>query len=211
MLSGMDEARRALIRLAGETGVSLAELSRMLRRNPAYLQQFLRRGSPRRLAEADRRLLAAHFAVEEALLGGPANLATDVVSVPYLAVRASAGPGLSADDERLVRSEPFAARVLREAGVAPVTASLIEAAGDSMAPGILDGDRLLVDRGDAGVGASGAIFVFRREGELAVKRLSRGRTTIRLASDNPDYPTITVNRGAIEVVGRVKLLLRRPK
>lgn len=206
----MDDARETLMRLSGESGESLAALSRMLRRNGAYLQQFVHRGSPRRLAESDRRLLAAHFAVDESLLGGPPR-ASESVAVPYLAVRASAGPGLASDGERLVRAEPFAPRLLRDAGVSPTMASLIEASGDSMAPGILDGDRLLVDRGDTSLVVAPAIFVFRREGELAVKRLTRERGMIRVASDNPEYPAAIVDRGEIVVVGRVKLLLRQPK
>lgn len=205
----MNDARNAIVRLSADRGESLAALSRMLRRNDAYLQQFVHRGSPRRLAESDRRLLANHFAVDESLLGGLPG-ASESIAVPYLSVRASAGPGLATEDERLVRTEPFAPRLLREAGVSPATASLIETSGDSMAPGILDGDRLLVDRGDTCVAASAAIFVFRREGELAVKRLAREQALIRVASDNPEYPTMTVDREAIQVIGRVKLLLRRP-
>ncbi len=207
----MDEARQTLIRLSGESGESLAELSRMIRRNPAYLQQFLYRGTPRRLAEEDRRLLAIHFSVEETMLGGPAATAAEMVDVPYVSVRAAAGAGLSAEDERVFRTESFAPRLLREAGITPAMASLVEASGDSMAPGILNGDRLLVDRGERAIPATNAIFVFRRERELSVKRLSRDEGAVRVASDNTDYPTILVDPRALEVIGRVKLLLRRPK
>ena len=51
--------RDALDRLAQARGTSLAALSRMLGRNLAYLQQYVRRGTPRALPERDRRLLAA--------------------------------------------------------------------------------------------------------------------------------------------------------
>lgn len=206
----MDEARQTLIRLSGERGESLAELSRMLRRNPAYLQQFLYRGTPRRLGEDDRRLLAMHFSVGEDALGGAATPIVETVAVPYLSVQAAAGAGRSAEDERVVRTEPFAPRLLRDAGITPAMASLVEASGNSMAPGILDGDRLLVDRGDRAIPASNAIFVFRRDRELSVKRLSREGSAISIASDNPEYPTISLGSRAIDIVGRVKLLLRRP-
>ena len=43
----------------------------MLGRNPAYIQQFVRRGVPKRLKEDERRKLARYFAVSEAILGGP--------------------------------------------------------------------------------------------------------------------------------------------
>ena len=72
-----------------------AGLSRMLGRNPAYIQQFVRRGVPKRLKEAERRKLARYFAISESLLGGPAdeNGPGGLVPIKRIAVRASAGPG----------------------------------------------------------------------------------------------------------------------
>ena len=52
------DPRAALAMLAAARGDSLAALSAMLGRNPAYLQQYVRRGSPRLLGERDRRLLS---------------------------------------------------------------------------------------------------------------------------------------------------------
>ena len=43
------DARARLLALAGERRVSLAQLSGLIGRNPAYLQQFVRKGSPRKL------------------------------------------------------------------------------------------------------------------------------------------------------------------
>lgn len=57
-----------LIRRAGE---DYASLSRRIGRNPAYIQQFIKRGVPRRLNEVDRRALARHFNVPESFLGAP--------------------------------------------------------------------------------------------------------------------------------------------
>ena len=45
----------------------------MLGRNPAYIQQFVRRGVPKRLKEEERRKLARYFSISESLLGGPAE------------------------------------------------------------------------------------------------------------------------------------------
>jgi len=67
------EARAALQRLIDASGEGYAGLSRLLGRNPAYVQQYIKRGSPRRLAVGDRRLLARYFGVDEAVLGGPAG------------------------------------------------------------------------------------------------------------------------------------------
>ena len=67
----MNDPRLVLERLCAERGEDFAGLSRMLGRNPAYIQQFVRRGVPKRLKEEERRKLARYFAVPEALLGGP--------------------------------------------------------------------------------------------------------------------------------------------
>ena len=79
-----------------------------------------------------------------------------------------------------------------------------------MAPTILDGDRLVVDRGDRRIARTGAIVVARRDGDLLVKRVTARGDTITLASDNPAYPPLTVPGLEVEVIGRVKLLLRAP-
>ena len=203
------DPREALMRLASERGVSLAALSAMLGRNVAYLQQFVGRGSPKRLAEEDRRALAAFFGVEERVLGGAAAGAA-LVEVPWLALSAAAGAGADAAGERPIRVERFAPETLAAAGIAPRTASIIMARGDSMAPTILDGDRLVVDRGDRRIARTGAIVVARRDGDLLVKRVTARGDTITLASDNPAYPPLTVPGLEVEVIGRVKLLLRAP-
>ena len=195
-------------RMAGARGVSLGALSRLLGRNDAYLQQFIRRGTPRRLAEDDRRTLARFFGIDEALLGGAPS---DDVVVPYLAIAASAGPGAAVADEQMIRAETFSRAMLRDAGVTADAASLIDVRGDSMAPGIRAGDRLLVDRADRAVPRGGAIFVLRRAGELLVKRLRPAPGGWHVASDNPDWPTIRCATREIDVVGRAKLLLRVPE
>lgn len=64
-----EQIRATVERLAAEQGESLAALSRMLRRNDAYLQQFVKRGSPKRLPEDARLLLAQFFGVDERELG----------------------------------------------------------------------------------------------------------------------------------------------
>jgi len=50
----LDPIRSRIIKLASNRGLSLKDLSLMIGRNHAYLQQFVRRGSPRNLPEATR-------------------------------------------------------------------------------------------------------------------------------------------------------------
>src|SRR3954453_7477748 len=68
----MNDPRLVLERLCAERGEDFAGLSRMLGRNSAYIQQFVRRGVPKRLGEDERRKLARYFGISEALLGGRA-------------------------------------------------------------------------------------------------------------------------------------------
>jgi phage repressor protein C with HTH and peptisase S24 domain len=207
MIAAMEEPPpQALARIAAAQGVSLSALSRMLGRNIAYLQQYVRRGSPRVLPEADRAKLAAFLGVEESVLGGPPREEGEV-AVPFLAVAASAGPGALAADERAVRTMSFARAVLRELGVAPEHASVILVAGESMAPTLADGDRLLVDCADRRVPARGGVFVIREGDALSVKRLVPAAGRMRIVSDNPDYAERSGEAG-LTVIGRARLLVR---
>ncbi|TCQ02178.1 hypothetical protein C8J40_1215 [Sphingomonas sp. PP-CC-3A-396] len=61
--------RMRLPQLANEQGKSLANLSATIGRNPPYLQQFVARGSPRRLPEDERRHLAIVLNIDERELG----------------------------------------------------------------------------------------------------------------------------------------------
>ena len=91
-----NDPRKALERLCAERGEDFAGLSRLLGKNPAYIQQFIRRGTPRRLREDERGKLARYFGVSEELLGGPPRTelaSAGMVPVTRVMVRASAGPG----------------------------------------------------------------------------------------------------------------------
>ena len=60
-----DDPRAALDRLLQERGIDYAQLSARIGRNPAYIQQYIKRGSPRRLGEQDRARIAAYLGVED--------------------------------------------------------------------------------------------------------------------------------------------------
>ena len=59
----LNDPRVMLERLCAERGEDFAGLSRMLGRNPAYIQQFVRRGVPRKLGEAERRKLTERYPI----------------------------------------------------------------------------------------------------------------------------------------------------
>lgn len=64
-----DGARARVQQLASARGVSLAFLSRLVGKNASYLQQYVTRGSPKRLGEDERLALAQFFNVDERALG----------------------------------------------------------------------------------------------------------------------------------------------
>ena len=67
------DPRSKLLLLASKHGASLSGLSELIGRNSTYLQQFIRKGSPRKLEENDRRTLARFFGVDESELGAPSG------------------------------------------------------------------------------------------------------------------------------------------
>ena len=210
-----DDPRRMLDRLLTEKGVDYAQLSARIGRNPAYIQQYIKRGSPRRLGEQDRARIAAYLGVSEALLGGPALRVAaptprargrDLVLVPKLAIGASAGLGASVDGEAVEGEVAFDPRWLRDLGADPRALSIIRVEGDSMAPTLGDGDDILVDGGDAAARLRDGIYVLRMDDVLMVKRIARapGPGRVSVISDNPHYRSWDdLPLSAIRLVGRV--------
>lgn len=210
-----DDPRRMLDRLLTEKGVDYAQLSARIGRNPAYIQQYIKRGSPRRLGEQDRARIAAYLGVSEALLGGPALRVAaptprargrDLVLVPKLAIGASAGPGASVDGEAVEGEVAFDPRWLRDLGADPRALSIIRVEGDLMAPTLGDGDDILVDGGDAAARLRDGIYVLRMDDVLMVKRIARapGPGRVSVISDNPHYRSWDdLPLSAIRLVGRV--------
>jgi phage repressor protein C with HTH and peptisase S24 domain len=193
--------------LAGARGHSLARLSAMLRRNPAYLHQFVSRGTPRVLAERDRRLLADVLGVDEAALGGESPPAG--FRVPRLDVAASAGPGAFVDTEVTIGTETLAPGLAAALGLREGRAGVIRVRGASMEPALRDGDHLIVDLADRTPRAKPAIYVIRIDDAVMVKRVSRSAAGLAAVSDNP--AAAPVPDGAIEVIGRVVWRMGRPE
>jgi len=200
-------ARAALARLIEESGADYSALSRLIGRNPAYVQQYIKRGTPRRLAEEDRRRLADFFGVAEEVLGGRAAPVADApVKVARLDVGASAGPGALGGEEQARGYIAFDPAWLRRIAGDPGKLSLIRVQGDSMVPTLADGDEILVDRGDAAERLRDGIYVLRIEEALLVKRVARNPAggTISVRSDNEAYPSWPdCDPARVEIVGRV--------
>jgi len=215
------QARANLDRLIRERGEHYGALSRLLGRNPAYIQQFVKRGTPRKLDEADRRLLARYFAVDEALLGGPGDVTgrapvqagrsarkpgRTIVDVPRLTLGASAGAGALDQDEVAAGLLSFDAAWLRALGGRPDMLSIIRVDGESMMPTLADGDDIMVDRSDGAERMRDGIYVLRMDDTLMVKRVMlmprRGRISVR--SDNTLFPSWEdIDAAQVMLIGRV--------
>lgn len=208
-------ARETLDRLCREQGIDYARLSSIIGRNPAYVQQYIKRGTPRRLAEQDRARIAAYLGVPESQLGAPPmqSLAKpagarggDMILVPKLAIGASAGHGASVDGEAVHSAVAFDTRWLRGMGADPATLSIIRVEGDSMSPTLDDGDDILVDSSIDGKRLRDGIYVLRMDDALMVKRVTRapGHGRIAVISDNSHYKSWDdLPLSAISLVGRV--------
>lgn len=211
----MDDVRTILDQLIRARGEDYASLSRFIGRNPAYIQQFIRRGSPKRLAEQDRARLARYLGVGEDVLGAPPVETRDTnvfCAVPHLSVEASAGPGALPSAEAITAQFGFDRRWLRTLSQTPDKLSVISVRGDSMHPTLGEGDDILVDTGDAAERLRDGIYVLRVDDALLVKRIARNPATgqVSIRSDNPAYPSWDECAPAdIHIIGRVVWAGRR--
>ena len=215
MSDASTDPRRRLLELAKERGASLASLSEMLGRNASYLQQFIKKGSPRKLEEGDRHTLAEFFGVGEAELGGPSGPAkeksyalsrngaqSEWVEVARLAIGASAGPGALPDGEAVFDAFRFSRRWLAEQGLEGAQLSAITVEGDSMEPLLRDGDEILIDRSPRPY--RDGVHVVRLGDTLMVKRVAQaGAGRYSLLSQNFAYPPVEVDAEEMEIIGRV--------
>jgi len=206
----MVDPRLALERLCTERGEDFAGLSRMLGRNPAYIQQYIRRGVPKRLKEEERRKIARYFSVPEELLGGPPDDSVrpdGLVSVKRHPVTVSAGPGAVVAEELGRAYFGFDERWLKGlTSTPPAQLSIVRVEGDSMASTLNAGDDILVDLADATERLRDGIYVLRVEDTVVVKRIAlhpMGRS-VTVQSDNPAYPDWPdCGIDAINCIGRV--------
>ncbi|MBM3482891.1 MAG: helix-turn-helix transcriptional regulator [Alphaproteobacteria bacterium] len=186
-----------LKRLATALGVSVGVLSGHTPVAAARARPPVRGKSPRTLAPA---------------LKLRPERSSEFVYVPVYGVSAGAGHGMDFEPAGETSRLPFRREWLRQVTTAPVDQlALITVHGDSMAPTLIDGDTVLVDRSQRAVRRDG-IFVIRHDGLLLVKRLQidPGRGKVIVSCDNRDYPPLApVDSKHIDVAGRVIWVGRR--
>ena len=204
-----NDPRITLEQLCLERGTDFATLSRFVGKNPAYVQQYIRRGTPKVLGERERGLIARYFDIDEEVLGGPrgSGASRSLVPVHRRPVRAAAGSGQLTEGEAPEPYFAFEPDWLRRLTASRTEdLSIIKVDGDSMAPTLVSGDDILVDEGDGAERLRDGIYVLRIDGALVVKRVAlhpMGRKAT-IQSDNPayaDWPDMAL--GDIDIIGRV--------
>lgn len=216
-----DPARRAVRAAVAAAGMTLKQASRALGRNDAYLQQYLYRGTPRRLPEQLRLQLAGITGTDQAdfldpalrALRPPGNVGGDAgadaaVRVPLHDVRAAAGGGSVADETQGGReSLAFPPALLRRITAAPADGlKLLSISGDSMSPTLEDGDLVMVDT-QRRMPSPPGIFILDDGVGLVAKRVdaipNSWPLALRLSSDNPAYSNYRRRVDEVHIVGRV--------
>jgi lambda repressor-like predicted transcriptional regulator len=207
------QARGRFQDMVRDRRTSLAALSRLIGRNPAYLQQFVSRGSPRHLDEPDLRIIAQFLGISTRVIDtrlfddraatAPIDpVSGDWIDVPRYAVGASAGPGAVPGQENSYDSFRFSRRWLAEQGLERAQLSAITVEGDSMEPLLNDGDEILVDCSPRPF--RDGIHVVRLGETLMVKRVaSAGAGRVALLSQNLAYPPVEVAAEEVAIIGRV--------
>jgi phage repressor protein C with HTH and peptisase S24 domain len=218
-----DHVRDRLDALIRENSSDYAALSKLLGRNPSYVQQFIKYGVPKRLAEEDRRLLAEHFGVSEEELGAKPtrpvqktavhpSLSDREIHIPYFSIQPSAGSGSVQEEDFTEQALVFDASWARALASTNVSAlSFLRVKGDSMVPTLSDGEHIVVDTADRERPREG-IYVLRIDDALYVKRVTVNPVSKRLSiiSDNPLHSQwLDCDPSQLDLIGRVVWVGRR--
>jgi phage repressor protein C with HTH and peptisase S24 domain len=183
------EARRK------ELGLSQAEVGRRaLGQADGSVLQNMKRGSSPSPESLDKicRVLNLDFYIGPRRDSGPVKQVllegTDFAPVHHLDVRLSAGPGAENGDTDIIGTLAFRRDWLDKMGVTAREAVLVRVQGDSMQPGLHDGDLALVDTAQKIVRSGQIYAVTDIDSQTLVKRIDTlGGEGLLLRSDNPDF------------------------
>lgn len=193
--------RQALDDLIREREETYAAVSRLLGRNSAYIQQYIKRGTPARLDQSDIAQLALHFDVPAKQLGGKESSSSprrSVIIVPVIEVKGSEIP----QERSRIVDEAWLTRLCnRPAGLA-----ILPIVGEAMQPTLQNGDEVIIQRLRSHDALLDGLYAVRGSSETFVRRIALDPTKNRISvlTDHPAYPSWNdVQRKAINVVGRV--------
>ncbi len=194
------EPREALDGLISERGETYASISRLLGRNSAYIQQFIKRGSPARLDQSDIALLALHFDVPVEMLGGkegPTVVQRSIIKVPLLN-----GTGNDSRSQWRLVDAAWLGRLCDQ----PASVAILPIVGEAMEPTLCNGDEVMISRVRTQESVREGLYAIRGSSEIFVRRIAIDPTKNRLTvlTDHPAYPSWQgIQRKGVDIVGRV--------
>ncbi|WP_297218200.1 S24 family peptidase [uncultured Desulfovibrio sp.] len=135
---------------------------------------------------------------------GPCDV--DLILIPMVEARLSAGQGSLQTDGNSERSYAFRSDFLHRKGN-PDNMVLMRVSGDSMQPEILNDDVVLLDQSKTDI-LPGRIYAVRFEEAIYLKRVDMLPGKVILKSANPAYPPVELDirdqqRDAFRVIGQV--------
>ena len=158
-----------------------------------------------------RRLRDAHASLH-ASRTNPAtseNYQGEIIEVPQVQARLCAGGGSFEVEAVPVAQHAFPVSWLSRMG-RPSAMVFMDVIGNSMEPGIADGDMVLVDRSIM-TPVPRSVMAVGYDDAIYIKRLEQHVHGVRLVSDNPDYPPVTVSgdeMNSFRIIGKVVWLCR---
>jgi phage repressor protein C with HTH and peptisase S24 domain len=212
---GAIDPRSTLKDLIRQNSTTYAAVSKLLGRNSAYIQQFIKRGSPKKLDELDRVKLAEYFSVTGDVLGGPVTetkatfptVVLPVIDLLHVSESSRQGDTISGFDTMLLDKRWLNSMTF----VRPSQLLILLAFGDYMHPTISSGDILLVDRSERSPSRDG-IYVIRHSSVYSINRIAMSSSvdSIDVISDNAAHQNLLGLRPSeIDVWGRVLYVGRK--
>lgn len=197
-----DAQRTHLLEIVKARGVDLATVSKAIGKNHAYLQQFVKRGTPRHLPESVRAALGEYFGRDpddfrsgdgrtSGRASGINKNSFGVVRIAEVNVRAASGAGRADVWGEKLGEWQLPRDLLKSATNSPLEQiKIITIVGNSMQPSLAPLERVLVDTGDIHPSPPG-IFVLWDGLGLVAKRVSyvphSEPPAVLITSDNPKY------------------------
>lgn len=133
----------------------------------------------------------------------------ETVMVPKVRATLCAGGGSLELEAVPVSEHPLPYAWLSRLG-SPKAMVFMDVIGDSMEPGIRDGDMVLVDQSHKDVTPKSILAVGYDEA-IYIKRLEKRPAGLTMVSDNPDYAPVSINGDELQsfrVIGKVVWLCR---
>ena len=140
---------------------------------------------------------------------GGSVVAPEYKSVPHVEARLCAGDGSFEVDENIRDHWMFSTDWLKSKGIRSDVV-LIDVYGNSMTPGLKDGDTVMIDTLRKEI-LAGSIYAIGIDDTIMVKRIEKHPGKLVLMSDNKDYEPLYIKRNdmkSVRIIGKVVWISR---